>query len=332
MSEPFRRPVTLRADDPRIIQLPPDPPPVENAQAVADPAIPVAVVHLRRFRWGTVFWSALSALVLIGFGLAVIDLIESLFSRSPALGTVGLALAAIAGMALLAIAVREVAGLLRLARIEVLRERAASVVANDDREQGRALVRELLALTKPIPALAAARSRLAAHLSDIIDGRDLVGLAERGLMAPLDAEARRLVAAAGKRVSLVTAISPRAAVDMLFVLVNALRLIRQLAALYGGRPGALGLFRLFRQVISHLAVTGGVAVSDGLIQQVIGHGVAAKLSARLGEGVVNGLLTARLGLLAIELTRPLPFAELPRPTLNELAGSLLRISDSQAAE
>ena len=94
--------------------------------------------------------------------------------------------------------------------------------------------------------------------------------------------------------------------------------------LYGGRPGALGVLRLFRQVMSHLAVTGGVALTDSVVQQVIGHGVAARLSARLGEGMVNGLLTARLGLLTIDLVRPLPFHELPRPALNDLAGTLLR--------
>jgi putative membrane protein len=40
--------------------------------------------------------------------------------------------------------------------------------------------------------------------------------------------------------------------------------------------------------------------------------------------MVNGLLTARLGLLAIEVTRPLPFYSLPRLALNDVAGSLLR--------
>ena len=87
------------------------------------------------------------------------------------------------------------------------------------------------------------------------------------------------------------------------------------------------MLKLFRQVMSHLAVTGGVAVTDSLLQQLIGHGLAARLSARLGEGMVNGLLTARLGLLAIDLTRPLPFTALPRPALNDLAGSLLRPAD-----
>ena len=40
------------------------------------------------------------------------------------------------------------------------------------------------------------------------------------------------------------------------------------------------MIRLMRHVIAHLAVTGGMAASDSLIQQVLGHGVAAKLSAR----------------------------------------------------
>jgi putative membrane protein len=112
------------------------------------------------------------------------------------------------------------------------------------------------------------------------------------------------------------------------VLINALRMVRQLAVLYGGRPGALGMLRLFRQVVSHLAVTGGVGVADGVVQQVVGHGLAARLSARLGEGMINGLLTARLGLLTIDLVRPLPFHVLPRPALNDLAGTLIRPRDN----
>ena len=143
-------------------------------------------------------------------------------------------------------------------------------------------------------------------------------------MTPLDQEAARLVARTATRVSVVTAVSPRAAVDLAFVLVAALGMIRRLAALYGGRPGMLGMVRLVRQIIAHLAVTGGIAAGDSLIQQVLGHGVAAKLSARLGEGVLNGLLTARLGLAAIEVARPLPFAALPKPALSDIAGDLLR--------
>jgi putative membrane protein len=150
-------------------------------------------------------------------------------------------------------------------------------------------------------------------------------------MGPLDIEARRLVSVAAQRVSVVTAISPRALIDVLFVAAAAVRLVRQLALLYGGRPGALGMIRLMRHAIAHLAITGGMAASDSMIQQVLGHGIAAKLSQRLGEGILNGLLTARLGLAAIDVTRPLPFTALPRPALGDLAKDLLRKKDGEEA-
>ena len=295
-------------------------------------AAAVIAQRSRRWRWGALFWSAASGLVLLALGLAVTKIVEELFARAPWLGAVGMTLAAVAGLAFLVLMVREIADLVRLGSIEKLRNRAQEAIQSDDRVAGRAVVADLLALTRRMPRLAHARNRLETHLSDIIDGRDRVRLAERELMTPLDAQARRLVVAAAKRVSVVTAVSPRAAIDMLFVLINALTMIRQLAALYGGRPGTLGVLKLARQVVSHLAMTGGVAVTDSLLQQIIGHGVAARVSARLGEGVLNGVLTARLGILAIDATRPLPFSALPRPALNDLVGTLLRSESTEGAD
>ncbi len=89
------------------------------------------------------------------------------------------------------------------------------------------------------------------------------------------------------------------------------------------------MIKLFRHVVAHLALTGGMAASDSLVQQLLGHGIAAKLSTRLGEGVVNGLLTARLGLAAVDVTRPLPFAALPRPALADLVGELIKRDEAK---
>jgi putative membrane protein len=323
MTDAFRKPAVFSPDDPRIVLAAP-----EEAQRSAN-ALTVAemtepAVRPRRMRWGTLFWSALSGLVVMGLGLAITNFVEDLFERSPWLGAVSAALAGLTGVAMLAIIAREISGLVRLSTVQHLHDRAVATVASDDRDEGRKVVVDLLSLTRAMPRLARGRARLQENLSDIIDGRDLIRLAERELMAPLDAEARQIVASASKRVSVVTAVSPRAAVDMIFVAVNALSMVRKLAVLYGGRPGALGVIKLLRQTVSHLAVTGGVAITDSLLQQVVGHGLAARLSSKLGEGVLNGLLTARLGLMAIDLTRPLPFAELPRPSINDLAGGLLR--------
>jgi putative membrane protein len=363
MNRPYK-PAIFRLDDPAIVVTPAAEPravapadskvPVTEADA-APPAAPSNSRHVsrpgasypaasrgashlaasylgafgarRRMPWAGLFWVSAGGLTLLAMGLGIANLITDLLARSAFLGGVGAALAAVAAVALAVIATREALGLARLATIDQMRERAAAVLASDDRTAGRALGRDLIALTKRMPHLARGRARLEGHLGDIIDGADLVRLSERELMTPLDEEARRLIASAARRVSVVTAISPRAAVDMFFVLVTALGLMRRLALLYGGRPGALGMMKLMRHAISHIALTGGMAASDSLIQQMIGHGLAAKLSAKLGEGVLNGLLTARLGLAAMDETRPLPFTALRRPALNDLAGALLKGSD-----
>jgi putative membrane protein len=330
-----RKPAAFRLDDPRVVIAQPEEPPRRPARGTilvtAEPephGLPVPLEkpvrpRRRRVPWGALLWSALGGLVSLGLGLAVTKLIEDLFARAESLGYIAFVLAALAVLALTAIIWREAAGLIRLNAVEKLRERADVAIAQDDRDAARAVVRDLVAVERVEPRLARARSALQEHLTAIIDGADLVRLAERELMGPLDEEARRLVAAAAKRVSVVTAVSPRAAVDMVFVLVTAVGLVRRLAEIYGARPGALALLRLVRMTITHLAFTGGIAATDSLIQQMLGHGVAAKLSARLGEGVLNGLLTARIGLAAIEVSRPLPFAALPKPTIADLAGDLV---------
>lgn len=326
-----RRPAAFRLDDPAVtVTTSPD----DKAAGVrvlteddvfAAPApLDVAPPERKGFRWGALFWSALGGLVSLGLGLAVTRLIEDLFARSTSLGWFGAALAVLAGLAFLIIIGRELFSLLRLSKIEKLHARALAVLQTDDRDEGRAIASDLIRMAKENPHLARGRTTLARHLDDIIDGVDLVRLAERELMAPLDDEARRLISHAAQRVSVVTAVSPRAAIDMIFVLFSAVRLISQIARLYGARPGWLGLARLFRQAVAHLAVTGSVAIGDSLIQQALGHGLASRVSAKLGEGVLNGFLTARLGLAALDVIRPLPFAALPRPALSNLIKDLAR--------
>jgi len=123
---------------------------------------------------------------------------------------------------------------------------------------------------------------------------------------------------------------PRAFVDLAYVGYEAIRLTRAMADLYGGRPGAIGMIRLFRDVIAHLAVTGAIAAGDTLIQQVVGHGIAAKLSARLGEGVINGLMTARIGISAMDLCRPMPFNALKRPRIGDFLSVIASIAGADA--
>ena len=90
------------------------------------------------------------------------------------------------------------------------------------------------------------------------------------------------------------------------------------------------MWKLGRRVIAHLAVTGSIAVGDSLVQQLVGHGLAAKLSARLGEGVINGLMTARVGIAAMDLVRPLPFNAVKRPGIGDFLSEIAKLPNAKS--
>ena len=286
----------------------------------------------RVFGWGGLFASAAGGLLTLWIGVAVERFVAGLLADNPTLGTLALGLAVLAGVALLALVLREVRSIWRGRSIGKLKIRAEAALASDDAREGRAVMAALKALYAARPETARGRARIEETATDIIDGADLIRVAERELLGALDTEARAAVAAAARRVSIVTAVSPKALVDVLFVAAQALRLVRRVSEIYGGRPGFLGSIRLVRAVAGHLAVTGGMAMGDSLVQQVLGHGIAARLSAKLGEGVLNGLLTARVGLSAIAVCRPLPFANRPAPTIRDVAGFLLERAPAKAAD
>ena len=328
-SDPRPRPRAFRLDevrpeDPRVaIEPQPDAFQTEGVIEPEEAAIEAAqkrgIMARRGLSWGGLFWSALGALLSLAIAVWMQGLIESFFARSVALGWIGVALLALVGVALLALLGRELAGLMRQRQIARLHMAFAQARAADDRDAARALVGDLASLYTARPATARARANLAEITREIVDGRDLIDIAERELMPALDEQATREIASAAKRVSVVTAISPRALVDVIFVGAQAVRLIRRLSEIYGGRPGLIGFLRLARSVGAHLAITGGMAVGDSLVQQVLGHGLAARLSARLGEGVLNGMLTARVGLSAMAVCRPMPFAAKKAPGVSDVA-------------
>src|SRR5262249_50564016 len=190
----------------------------------------------------------------------------------------------IAALAAAMMLLREGVGLSRLARLNRLRAEVARALSEGDRKGERNAALGLARLYAARPELAWSARRFQEHARDVHDKGELLALAERELMAPLDLAARGLITRAAKRVATVTALSPMVLVAVGYVAVENLRLLRALAGLYGGRPGIVGLLRLANMVLGHLIATGGVALSDDLIGQFLGQDVLRRLSRRLGEG------------------------------------------------
>src|SRR3984893_5041049 len=148
---------------------------VAQKQGVAAPSL---------LSWGGIFWAATGGLVSLGFGLWLTRLIDDLFTWSPLFGVVGLARAGAAGTALFVLAMREIGGILRQRHIAELHIGLARAREKDDFKEARRLVRDLSALYSTRPDTARARSQLRKVSRDIVDGRDLIDIAERALVEP----------------------------------------------------------------------------------------------------------------------------------------------------
>ena len=293
---------------------------------------PAKLPRSRRMRWGSILIGALLTLVTLWAGLAVTQLVEEFYTRSPALGWLTLGVAGLAGFAALAIIAREIWALARLRRIESIQIDAAHAINTDDSAAAKRAVVQLQGLYAGRADAQLGLKDLKQYDADIMDGRDRIKLAERYLVSPRDDDAHRIIAHASRRVTLLTTVTPTAALDILFVAALNLRMMREVATLYGGRPSTLSTFRLARMVLGHLAVTGGLALSDNLIQHVVGKGLLGRLSARFGEGAVNGILTARVGLAARDVCRPIPQETSAKETLGSLMRELVTTAEEARKE
>ena len=283
----------------------------------------------RGWRWGSILLGSLFSLLTLWAGFTATQMIESFFARSPLLGWAALSVGALAALAALIITLKEILGLARLRAIETLQLTAAHAINQDDEGSARQTVEALSQLYKGKPETAWNLKSYAAHADDILDPRDRVRLAERYLVDPLDEVAHRIIAKRAKRVTLLTTVTPAAALDIMFVAAQNIAMLREIATLYGGRPSTFATLKLARMVVAHLAIAGGLALSDNFIHLFVGKGLLGRLSARFGEGAVNGILTSRIGLAACDVCRPIPKEVSKRETLSSLLKELASFGAKQ---
>ncbi|EEE36656.1 hypothetical protein TIGR01620 [Rhodobacteraceae bacterium KLH11] len=262
-------------------------------------------------RW---FWGLALAVISAVVSVAAWDFAISLLDRAPLLGWVVVGLITALLLVALIIALRELAAISRLSRVDGLRHAADTALGEDNLSQARAVTNRLIAFYQGREETRWGRDRLVDRMGEQFDAVTLFTLAEDELLAPLDTAASREVEAAARQVATVTALVPLAMADVVTALASSLRMIRRIAEIYGGRAGFLGSWRLTRAVFVHLVATGAVAVGDDLLEPILGGSVLSKLSRRFGEGLVNGALTARVGVAAMEVCRPLPFSARHKPS------------------
>ncbi len=148
-------------------------------------------------------------------------------------------------------------------------------------------------------------------------------LFEELVLTERDLVAKKVVRRFAQESALLLAASPLAVLDMAIILWRNQRMIVKIAHCYGIELGYWSRIKLIRGVITNIVYAGTSEIATDLGTQLLSVEMTGKLSARLGQGLGGGLLTARLGYQAMALCRPVSFKDNSRPKLSGIHKELL---------
>lgn len=309
-SEPLRQRETFAATEPHQ-PLPP------QAELKALPEASLGTPRKRR--WGLMF-----ALV-GGATLGAVELatgIPAALSQSQWMSMAwqlfGISLIGLGGASLL----KELGRLRRLKRHDTLRVDLAELPQRSPK-QAQAMAEQLkrqLKLSNDDPHWLAFQRACQPHHS----GEEIQTLLRYHLLAPRDREAQRLITRMSGETAIMVAISPLTLVDMALVAWRSLAMVDRLCRLYGLELGYASRLRLFRNVLHNMAFAGASELATDASMDMLSLDLAGRLSARAGQGLATGLLSARLGLRAQRLCRPVAFTPEEQPKLADLRQDLWR--------
>ena len=277
------------------------------------------------------FWSSpvlwIMLLVLCFGGLQTYSVISSAFASGSVTGIFwSVAFLIVFVLALVSI-YREFSTVLLFKQIDIHRREVAEACDCGSFSEAVKICRELARDSKAVEKKGweSFNKRLAPHLSP----RDVFDLYEHLILAEQDEKAKRIIVKRSRENGVVVALSPVAWLDMVLTLARSLRMIREISEVYGLSTGLWGRMQLYRRVIRNLVLIGMTDLATDAVIDVMGAGVAGKLSASLGQGVAAGIYSTRLGYMTMKAVRPLGIS--PKViTLGELRREL--VSDGKICD
>jgi putative membrane protein len=305
---------------PRII-------PTERTEPVtpSEPA-PVAVVApdapRRRDRVMTFGLAGVAVLFVGWLAVDAVGWIAAAFERSTALGVLA-ATAVTAGVAGAgAVIARELGSLFRLRNVEAIHRQLADQRAlPTDARKAIGAVLAVVPREREIDAgIEAFQRQVQLHHGTA----QQVEILSRTVMKPLDRRAEAHVRTAVVRAFGITAISPTSLTDAVFFLACGVHMVRAIAAAYGHRPTAATTIHLLRRLIFEAGKLGAVDIASASLVQHLGGAVTERLASSAADALYAAYRMARLGIIVMDLCRPIPFRENEIPSVTSLVGNVLR--------
>ncbi len=258
------------------------------------------------------------------FAIDAVGWISAAFERGALLGIAAATVvgAGVAGAG--AIIAHELHSLTRLKSVEVIQRRLAGNFDRVRPAEARQTIAEILAVVpkeREIEiAIEAFQRQVQAHHA----APQQVEILSRTVMQPLDRRAQAHVRTAVLRAFGITAISPTALTDAAFFLACGIRMVRGIAASYGHRPTAATTIHLLRRLVLEAGKLGAVDIASSTITQNLGGAIAERFASTAADALYAAYRMARLGLIVMELCRPVPFRDDEVPSLTSLVGNVLK--------
>ncbi len=322
----WQRPVELSPDDltsapheqPQPAPAEPREIPLEMTQAAVDtdiPEPPITRPPQRSRRW---LWGTLLTLVLVAFGAELYRLISWSSSLHPLLGTAfGLLTLTLAGA--LTLEIRQgFKGGRQLKQVHQLQRQAQALLEQNTHGSSTPLIQQLERQYQQTSLNRELHDALQ-QLDSSYNDREIIQYLNQHALRHADTTAQRCVQRYSIESGVLVAFSPWASFDMLLVAWRNLRMLREIATIYGVAPGLLTQGRLLKQVLQNLAFAGASEMAMEAGSALLSSSLTSSLSARAGQGLGAGLFTARTGLTAIKLCRPLPDRRQGRGMLSKIA-------------
>jgi putative membrane protein len=248
--------------------------------------------------------------------------VSAAFERGAALGVLA-ATAVTAGVAGAgAVIARELGSLFRLKSVEAIHRRLA-----DDRVppmDARKAIADVLAVVprgrETEAAIEAFQRQVQLHHSSA----QQIEILSRTVMTPLDRRAEAHVRTAVLRAFGITAISPTALSDAVFFLACGVRMVRGVAASYGHRPTTATTVHLLRRLVLEAGKLGAVDIASASLVQHLGGAVTERFATSAADALYAAYRMARLGIIVMDLCRPIPFREGEVPSVASLVGNVVR--------
>jgi len=298
----------------------------ERTEAItpSEPALPALPPAAPRRRDRVMTFGLAGVAVLLTGWLAVdaVAWILAAFERSAVLGVLAAAAVAagVAGGA--AVIARELISLLRLKNVEAIHRRLAHGPV--PAIEGRRAIADVLAVVPREPEVEAGIQAFQRQVKVQHATGQQIEILSRTVMKPLDHRAEAHVRTAVLRAFGITAISPTGLTDAVFFLACGIRMVRGIAAAYGHRPTAATTLHLLRRLVIEAGKLGAVDIASSSLVQHLGGALTERLASSAAESLYAAYRMARLGIMVMDLCRPIPFRETEAPSVTSMVGNVLR--------